>query len=342
VKNYVKTRMVASVLWLLGVAVVGYLSSVNPHKVYAVSPSLVNPFCWGLQVALILLIFPAMPVFALFLVQNVRARESRMWLRVLASLLVLCLAFCDLILIIGSARAGAPFTFSDFRTKVEVAERFGRLHKAIVNDDTEAVRQVVDRYPELINTRLHKAGATPFRLASMRGQTDFVRIMLEHGLPTNDSDICGMSSLHWAAANGHAQTVELLAQAGLALDKKDNQGSTPLHHAAMLGRLDVTKVLVEAGAEVNASNDYKLTPRMLASEKGHDEISAFLGARGAEDKGMELQRAMLRSVVELGKVLGDSEHTSPAKAKEGMGMGMGMFGEPRRESQKKPDEKAAQ
>jgi uncharacterized protein len=118
--------------------------------------------------------------------------------------------------------------------------------------------------------------------ATMRGQTEIARILIESGFDITKPTPSGSTYLHDAALKGQKKMVELLIAHGARVDSLNRSGGTPLHDAALGGNPDVITVLLDHGAAINARDkDQEATPLMLAASLGRSKAVALLLARGA-------------------------------------------------------------
>jgi len=173
-----------------------------------------------------------------------------------------------------------------------------------VNEHTDVVRALLSAGAN-VNGRV--AGFSALHIASGRGHTDIVNILLYNGAQTETRDDDGYTPLWYAAANGHNDLLFALVSAGAdvnaqandgysALDiasykgyidimkvllnngvhiesrDPDNSGCTPLLTAVFNGRTDAVRALVSAGANVNAQNNFGYSALATASEKGYIDV----------------------------------------------------------------------
>eukprot|EP00057_Strongylocentrotus_purpuratus_P028895 XP_011683369.1 PREDICTED: ankyrin repeat domain-containing protein 50-like [Strongylocentrotus purpuratus] len=133
-------------------------------------------------------------------------------------------------------------------------------------------------------------GQTPLSVASLNGQFEVVKHLINEGaeLDTGDKDGCGSQEGHLAivecptneganvdkASNrGHHDVVQYLIAEGANVNTGGNTGFTPLNIASRNGHLSVVECLVNAGADVNkASGSTGGTPLYAASQGGHLEV----------------------------------------------------------------------
>ena len=169
--------------------------------------------------------------------------------------------------------------------------------------------------PDTTN-RARDDGLTPIYLASLKGYTDFVKLLLHNGAHVNVVlSINGNTPLFIASENNHTGIVNLLLKVpGIDVNSKNNSDETPLFIASQKGHLDivnellihrasteshskngmtplmtaiendrsrVVEMLLMSGAAVDAADIYGDTPLSIASRKGQLEVVRRLLARGA-------------------------------------------------------------
>lgn len=114
------------------------------------------------------------------------------------------------------------------------------------------------------------------QLASARGQTDRVIVMIDKGMNVNDVNKHGKTPLMLAAGAGHVDTVAVLIERNAHLDAQDIDGMTALTEAAASGHARVVDLLIEKGANANLTNKYGATPLTNAVFFGHEEATKAL------------------------------------------------------------------
>jgi len=90
------------------------------------------------------------------------------------------------------------------------------------------------------------------------------------------TDRFGRTSLHLASLRGDTEIVELLLEAGANVNIKNKFGWTPLHLAAREGHIDIVQMLLEAGANIGAKNKFGRTPLDYAVKHRHTDIVRML------------------------------------------------------------------
>jgi len=87
-------------------------------------------------------------------------------------------------------------------------------------------------------------------LASSKGKTEIVRLLLDCGANANAEDKNGSTPLHLASSEGETETVRLLLDRGAIADVMNKEGRTPLQ-VAMAFSEEIVEMLTEHGAKVD-------------------------------------------------------------------------------------------
>lgn len=119
-------------------------------------------------------------------------------------------------------------------------------------------------------------GETPLMMAAMRGQVDWVRLLLQRGAAVNRE---GWTPLHYAASGPSAAVVQLLLDRGAAIDARSPNGSTPLMMAARYGAIDSADLLLARGADTTLRNQRELTAADFAAAAGRESLEKRLRPR---------------------------------------------------------------
>jgi len=124
-------------------------------------------------------------------------------------------------------------------------------------------------------------------LASQKGASDLVELLLKTGVDPNQPDKYGFRPLYVAAQNGHADVVKLLLSNGSDVNKANKNGDTPLYWAAKNGHADVVKLLIAQGANINQANKDGYTPLNWAVYNGYTDIVKLLKNKRIVRKGVK-------------------------------------------------------
>lgn len=103
----------------------------------------------------------------------------------------------------------------------------------------------------------HK-GETKLHLASIKGDLEAVKSLLEQGADPNLKDNAGWTPLHEACNHGHLPVVEALIVGGALLNTPGYQNDSPLHDAVRNGHMAIVKLLLENGASQSVLNMFGL------------------------------------------------------------------------------------
>jgi ankyrin repeat protein len=132
-------------------------------------------------------------------------------------------------------------------------------------------------YPENLqgkNTLLH--------IASVSGQVEVTRLLVERKADINIRNVRNETALHLAAVSGNVKIIIDLLDKGMSVDMMNADDFTPLHVSAGLGHLEATKVLFEGGFAVNSTYVGGETPLHLAAVEGKIEVFLFFIEIGAD------------------------------------------------------------
>jgi ankyrin repeat protein len=118
--------------------------------------------------------------------------------------------------------------------------------------------------------------------ATLRGQTEIARILLDNGFDVNKPSVKGTSYLNDAALKGQKKMVQLLLDHGARVTERNQTGGTALHDAALGGNVDVVTLLLNHGAAIDdQERDSGATALMMAASMGRVEVVTLLLKRGA-------------------------------------------------------------
>jgi ankyrin repeat protein len=166
----------------------------------------------------------------------------------------------------------------------ELAEtqQYSTLHKIVLGlSKLDLKSQLTESTVDI--DALDTLSRTPLWWASVRGDENAVRSLLEHGASLGKRPRNYHSPLH--VTNSPA-IVNLLLDYGEHVDCRDEVGRTPLHCCAYrgdyrAGSVDLLKALLDCGADVHAQTRAGHTPLHYASMYGYVDYITLLLSRGA-------------------------------------------------------------
>ena len=119
-------------------------------------------------------------------------------------------------------------------------------------------------------------------VASIDGDINAVKYLIEDGANVNWSDSYGYTPLIFASRERHLEIVKYLVEKGANVNHGNNQGTTPLIFASRDGHFDIVKYLVEHGANVNQSDNNGYPPLSWASNHEYLDIIKYLVSHNAD------------------------------------------------------------
>lgn len=120
------------------------------------------------------------------------------------------------------------------------------------------VEDILNKKTEQKNTALH--------IASRKGYTNIVKLLLENGGNVNAENEKMKTPLHNAVKNECKEIIKELLQHGADSNRQDDNGNTPLHYAVLNKDFDTISILLEKGASPLLQNKEKNFPRDLTND----------------------------------------------------------------------------
>ena len=128
-------------------------------------------------------------------------------------------------------------------------------------------------------------GLTPLMIASGRGRTQMVELLLTAGADVLAVEPrMGATALHKAAQSGNADVVGLLLDHGSFIDQQSPVlGNTALMDAVLHKHEEAVRLLLDRGARTTIRSHWKQTALDLARQDGLDTIARLIEARDEAD-----------------------------------------------------------
>lgn len=109
--------------------------------------------------------------------------------------------------------------------------------------------------------------ATPLILATLKGNENIVKMLVEKGANINVQNWQGHSPLQYACSRGWQDIVIYLLDMGADINVKDKRGDTSIHRLASLGRSELLKIFLnKCTPNLNAQNAEGNTALHIACE----------------------------------------------------------------------------
>lgn len=116
---------------------------------------------------------------------------------------------------------------------------------------------------------------TPLHIASRKGHSAVVELLLKHNAASNLPDADGNTALHCAA---NLETVEVLLSTAFKTNANipNRRGRTPLHLAAARGEVNIVDFLLHHGAQQDILDDQGQNAFHHAAANGHTAVTLIL------------------------------------------------------------------
>lgn len=109
--------------------------------------------------------------------------------------------------------------------------------------------------------------------AVLNGDAATVQQYLAAGADPNTMHPTGRSLLAVASSRGHTDVVRVLVEGGADIELGwPSLGSSPIMAVARKGHDEVVGVLIAAGANVNHTDSLQITPLGMAIHEGHENV----------------------------------------------------------------------
>ncbi|KAI9149046.1 Ankyrin-1 [Paramyrothecium foliicola] len=170
------------------------------------------------------------------------------------------------------------------------------LHTAASADRSRIVKLLIELGVDA--RRTNKLERTPVHNAAMSGASRAVAALLESSeIELDCPDKIGDTALSLASYKGFTEIVRLLVRKGARMDVRDEAGDTPLHSASRTSSLEVIEFLLESGADIEARNNRLETPLLFAAQ-----YQTALGAvRVLESRGADIYAKQTKGYTALHK-----------------------------------------
>ncbi|CAK8698608.1 transient receptor potential cation channel subfamily A member 1-like isoform X2 [Clavelina lepadiformis] len=136
------------------------------------------------------------------------------------------------------------------------------------------MRLMIEERDKYNNTALH--------LASVKGHTDTVKLLLNHRASADIKNDDDRTTLHMASLHGHDAIIpDLVNRDRSIINSGDEEANSALHLAAIGGNLNCVSVLIQSGANIELRNARQWTPLDCAAAYGWAKAARCLLEAGA-------------------------------------------------------------
>lgn len=128
-------------------------------------------------------------------------------------------------------------------------EAKNRLFQAITNNDPEAARSIIRKYPSIKNSPISSdLKTTALTRAAYLNRPHILSCLIELGADPDRAGESGISPLMWASARGHSDCIEILLNFGATIDQRGPYEMTAIDYAVLYGRYEQVWQLLSKGA----------------------------------------------------------------------------------------------
>ena len=154
------------------------------------------------------------------------------------------------------------------------------LHDSLEKGNLPKVGSILRADKKLIES-LWRQLETPLWIASQKGHTQIVKMLLAVGADVNQAEEDGRTPLFTASWEGHVEVVKLLLAApGIDVNQADNgYGRTPLYSASRRNNARIVSLLLHADADPYLANNNGLRPIDVARGRARRILERWLRSR---------------------------------------------------------------
>lgn len=152
-------------------------------------------------------------------------------------------------------------------------------------------------------------GQTPLHIASRKGHSQVVELLLSHNAVANLQDDEGNTALHWA---GNMEVAEILLSSSFKTNPNipNRRGQTPLHVAAAKGNVGIVDMLIRSACQQDIVDDQGQTAFHVAAANGHTSVALILLR---ENEAFERTQLFRKHSEKLSLANGDSNSANDGK-----------------------------
>jgi ankyrin repeat protein len=123
------------------------------------------------------------------------------------------------------------------------------IHVQAAKGNVANINSLLEAEPGLVNLVERMDYGTPLHWASVYGQVESCKELIEHGADIDSMDDCGWTPLCWAIQGKETEVVKLLLSPGAGPNVKDKNGESPLGLAVENQQPEIVALLQKYGAK---------------------------------------------------------------------------------------------
>lgn len=149
------------------------------------------------------------------------------------------------------------------------------LHSACKEGDIEALVVPLIKFGANVNAVGYNGLVTALCLASITGNIELAKLLIECGANVNRINGLRATPLHWVCITGKIKLAKLLIEHGACVNAMGSYRETALHYTCVEGHIKVAKLLVEKGGNIHMIDNSGLTPLHKAYRNNHIELAKW-------------------------------------------------------------------
>jgi hypothetical protein len=142
-----------------------------------------------------------------------------------------------------------PATPEEAASEATLAAAQERAREAVHVGDVATLREILDRYPAILNKPVASSSATLLHAAAHNAQLEVVKELLNRNADVNALNASGYTPLHDCASRGTEEIAVMLMQKGADLTIRNKAGLTPLGMAKLRNRPEMEELLRKHGGK---------------------------------------------------------------------------------------------
>jgi ankyrin repeat protein len=174
-----------------------------------------------------------------------------------------------------SSRFALGRTRADINTVIRALLKLNLPVRYLCNEATIPASDTFESNPLVVSIRSND-------IASVKSFIDSGENVNTHSQYLIRGQYWTLTPLVLASLSGNLDIMRLLIEAGANVDQQDGYGQTPLMATVECKHLEATNLLIKHGADVNEKNPVKKTALMVAARHGDRESAKFILSKGAD------------------------------------------------------------
>jgi ankyrin repeat protein len=151
---------------------------------------------------------------------------------------------------LGAAFAAAMLTFAATPASAQHFSDGYEFLQAVNKEDGTKIMDILNKPgTRIIDTKDRATGETALHIMVRKGNTVFLRFLLQHDANPNSQDKDGNSPMMTAVNQGYVEGMQVMILYKGNVNLRNNSGETPLIRAVQLRNLEMVRILLDSGAD---------------------------------------------------------------------------------------------